>query len=134
MLEYIVYDNDNNCFIDETKTILQNGILYRNFKCFQKMKSENLTIFKFSGIKDKNNKKIFVNSSIIKFNYILDMKNITLIGNIIFNQKKAKYEIKLLDLNTPYYYIDFNIEKTYNVKIIDNIQEDKLGLIKELNF
>ena len=84
------------------------------------------------GLKDINNKKIYTDSSIVEF------KHKTLVDKVIgyftfANDEYLRYEIKILRINPSVKNKDnFVFAKSLfsDIKIIDTIQENKLGLIK----
>ena len=81
------------------------------------------------GLKDTNGKSIYANSSIVEWCH--PQGNIYN-GYFKWNQKELCYEVITIDSNDNYngiklkfFYLQMN-----NLKIIDTIQENKLGLIK----
>ena len=81
------------------------------------------------GLKDINGKSIYANSSIVEWCH--PQGNIYN-GYFKWNQKELCYEVITIDSNDNYngiklkfFYLQMN-----NLKIIDTIQENKLGLIK----
>ena len=79
-------------------------------------------ICNYIGIKDINNNKIYADSSIIEFFH----KSIKQIGIVKYSIDSAYYyfDIKNGSGHIPLYMVNFE-----KIKIIDNIQENKLGLI-----
>tara|TARA_R110000868_G_scaffold93996_1_gene259803 strand:- start:174 stop:557 length:384 start_codon:yes stop_codon:yes gene_type:complete len=85
----------------------------------------------YIGLKDVEDNKIYADSSIVEFEYIKSKHK----GYFTWNNKTLSYDIMVIDWN-------FKILKNYsapigyshlkmkNFKIIDTIQENKLGLIK----
>ena len=87
--------------------------------------------FKYIGLKDINNKKIYADSSIIEFTYI-DLKtkeNVKLQGYFTWNDEDLRYEIDVLN-HSLYICLNYRVNLVVVIKIIDTIQENKLGLIK----
>lgn len=80
---------------------------------------------------DINNNKIYADCSIVEFRNNKDLGYLGY-GYFIYNTKDLKYMIKVISSNEIYN----NLELPYmpnvmnNIKIIDTIQENKLGLIK----
>lgn len=79
------------------------------------------------GLKDINGKSIYADCSIVEFEWGQDRHNI--IGYFTFNQEYLSYEIIMLNTQKgkSMCYAPHNC---FNFKIIDTIQENKLGLIK----
>ena len=86
-------------------------------------------LFNYIGLKDIEDKKIYADSSIVEFNVIDETKK--QIGYFSFDQTILSYVIELLPKprggTIAYKYSGWTIQ---NIKIIDTIQENKLGLIK----
>lgn len=84
--------------------------------------------FRDIGLKDINGKSIYADSSIIEF---FDHKQDYFKGYFTFNIKKLAYEIIIFGLNEDFIdIITYCKDDITNLKIIDTIQENKLGLIK----
>lgn len=94
--------------------------------------------FDYIGKTDINGKKIYPDCSIVEFEIILRRSVLPIKGYFYFDKTSLKYKIKVLEdlgddgrtygLGTiPYSTYRTEIE---NLKIIDTIQENKLGLIK----
>ena len=124
-----VYDEDNECFIDETKCIFQDETIYRNLKAFQVGISEDLSVFdEVKGLLDINGEKIHALSSIVEFEYPLSNgKYEKTKGYFYLNKKTLRYNINVFIGNKTIWYYK---ESMRNFKIIDTIQENKKGLIK----
>ena len=127
MKDFIVWDKiakefaDNICLDAE---LLQDGISYS-----LEVKEELFELFYPIGLKDINGKSIYANSSIVEWCH--PQGNIYN-GYFKWNQKELCYEVITIDSNDNYngiklkfFYLQMN-----NLKIIDTIQENKLGLIK----
>ena len=126
MNEFIVWDEDSEIFIDETKCILVDGTLFRNEKDFANKISDDLSMFFSIGLKDINGKSIYADSSIVEFKNI--GSNYT--GYFTFDLVKLCYKIIVLDIKSVRKEFIFNSNNIENIKIIDTIQQNKLGLIK----
>ena len=126
-----VFDNDTNKFIDSTKCILVDGTLYRNDEMYRKNISEDLSMYNDLGLRDINDELIYSECSIVQFEF--EFYNI-IRGYFQFNKRSLSYDIVFLDKYEDYVSINYGNE-TYSrnikdFKIIDTIQENKLGLIK----
>lgn len=83
--------------------------------------------FKYIGLKDINGKNIYADCSIVEFNNSqLWNKHI---GIFFYNKEKLCYQIKIIDGNRKDEIIPYD-RYCSDFKIIDTIQENKLGLIK----
>ena len=133
MNEFIVWDEEAEIFIDEAKCILANGTLFRNEKDFANEISDDLSMFFSIGLKDINNQKIYADSSIIEFDYMNDLYK----GYFYFDKKELMYFIKILESSFVHFNKDsgscfaYTNLKICDFKIIDTMQENKLGLIKD---
>ena len=78
------------------------------------------------GLKDINGKSIYADSSIVEFKNI--GSNYT--GYFTFDLVKLCYKIIVLDIKSVRKEFIFNSNNIENIKIIDTIQQNKLGLIK----
>ena len=79
-----------------------------------------------TGLKDINGKSIYADSSIVEFKNI--GSNYT--GYFTFDLVKLCYKIIVLDIKSVRKEFIFNSNNIENIKIIDTIQQNKLGLIK----
>lgn len=87
------------------------------------------------GLKDINGKSIYADSSIVEFDYLVDIENEFFqkrIGIFYFEKTFLAYHISFLTgTNRKGGNADnYNAFGMKNFKIIDTIQENKLGLIK----
>ena len=78
------------------------------------------------GLKDINGKSIYADSSIVEFKNIGSNYN----GYFTFDIVKLCYKVIVLDIKSVRKEFIFNSNNIENIKIIDTIQENKLGLIK----
>ena len=78
------------------------------------------------GLKDINEKSIYADCSIVEFKNI--GSNYT--GYFTFDLVKLCYKIIVLDIKSVRKEFIFNSNNIENIKIIDTIQQNKLGLIK----
>jgi hypothetical protein len=83
--------------------------------------------FDYIGLNDINNNKIYADSSIVEFTASGSHGYTQLKGYFHFLKEDLKYIIKTFTHGS----FDFNKQLYKNFKIIDTIQENKLGLIKE---
>jgi len=132
MNEFIVWDKRKNCFNDELLldkdghcfglSGIDNDIVY--------LRLEDYTIHRYIGIEDINNNKIYADSSIIEFEHL--KKQIK--GYFWFDKYELRYKI-VIDISlsfggiTKLTTVEYN-QDIKNIKIIDTIQQKKLGLIK----
>lgn len=80
------------------------------------------------GLKDINNNKIYADCSIVEFQWANRFRNIQTDWGVF------KYDLDYLQYLIYEENEDINkssIKEVFNIKIIDTIQENKLGLIKE---
>jgi len=83
--------------------------------------------FDYIGKKDINDKKIYADSSIVEFEW--DGKYL---GYFSFDKEELRYKIEILEHPKKMMFrtFDFDQYSITNLKIIDTIQENKLGLMK----
>ena len=84
--------------------------------------------FDYIGLNDINNNKIYADCSIVEFQWVNGF------GNIQTDWGVFKYDLDYLQYLIYEENEDINkssIKEVFNIKIIDTIQENKLGLIKE---
>ena len=88
--------------------------------------------YKDIGLKDINGKSIYADSSIVEFDYMNDIYK----GFFYFNKNELMYFIKILSSSFKYADLDGSFPytniKICDFKIIDTIQENKLGLITRI--
>lgn len=122
--QYIVFDDIRKEFTKDVTSFLsfnRNGTI----NCFNGF--GDTKYFKDIGLKDINGKSIYADSSIVEFEYFdIDPKNTCILyGYFSFKQSELGYRVCTFDNS---YFVSFtNIR---NFKIIDTIQENKMGLIK----
>jgi len=124
MNEFIVWDKRYRVFRKLLKIDFELGLYFCIDTVVPFEKGE---LVKDIGIKDINGKSIYANSSIVEFEWGQDRHNI--IGYFAFNKEYLSYEIIMLNTQKgkSMCYAPHNC---FNLKIIDTIQENKLGLIK----
>lgn len=84
--------------------------------------------FRDIGLKDINGKSIYADSSIVEFKFGTGGEYHKMTGYFSYNNQTLRYEIKDVNKREAIYLWSGYIEK--EIKIIDSIQENKLGLIK----
>lgn len=143
---FIVWDKIAKHFADDIcldAELLQDGISYS-----LEVKEELFELFYPVGLKDINGKNIYADSSIVEFQLKDDVifadftgakptiwNEIKMIGYFVFNNEDLRYEIDIVDLEknktkSNFVCLYYNIATMSQFKIIDTIQENKLGLIK----
>ena len=135
MNEFIIWDDEDNKFI-----IWENVVFTKDkdddfiiiMKEIDPIVSEgrNFKSFNYIGKKDINNNKIYADSSIceIAIKHRTDGNRIS-IGYFVFNLEYLRHEVVFIDgymKGKKEFYNGF----MYRFKIIDTIQQNKLGLIK----
>lgn len=133
MTEFIVWDKVLKYFMDDDLNISKDGELIRLNKWGESdcLDIDNLSVHNYIGKKDSNDNKIYADSSIVEFVF-KDSKtseNVKLKGFFTWNDEDLRYEIDILN-DSDYICLNYRIDLICNMKIIDTIQENKLGLIK----
>lgn len=137
MKKFIVWDKSLNIQVDSEFMIGNSGIIYEltgetknEFKCID-LSKDSCLLFYYIGKKDINGKEIYADYSIVEFDHKIIVDKI--IGYFIFNSEELRYEVKILKMHpgignkTNIVYDKWMLS---NFKIIDTVQENKLGLIK----
>ncbi len=131
-LEKVIWDRTHNRFLDPN---MINGIAFDNgnvhyISTNEKPKllhndlfAEEVEFFSYVGIDDIDSKKIYADSSIIEMYRGLD----SFIGYYTYNKNKVHYEFIIIDGCDN---DSFGNIIGSSLKIIDTIQENKLGLVK----
>lgn len=116
MNEFIVWDNNSKVFIDfwELNASLI-GMLNKD------------ELLPFIGKKDIEGTKIYADCSIFEFR---EGRNETYKGYFYYDTTMLRFRIKTLDRYSSKI-IDYTWTQIFDIKIIDTIQENKLGLIKK---
>lgn len=114
----VVISIDYEC----SDAVLMNNQIEKDYKI-----PEEVLIFEHTELYDLSGNKIYADCSIVEFEWGQDKHNI--IGYFTFNKEFLQYEIIMLNVqkNKSLAYSPHNC---FNFKIIDTIQENKLGLIK----
>ena len=85
------------------------------------------------GLKDRNGKNIYADCSIVELDYSVGLWQYKkAIGVFFWDNERLKYRLNIIEKNNAYGKVIWNFEprENKNFKIIDTIQENKLGLIK----
>lgn len=133
MEKFIVWDKYLEVWIDESYPFFINS---DGFLCIQKkdktmMIENNCEVFRSIGKQDINGQEIYVDCSIVEFEYdnfngyFTDVKG-------YFYKDNFQYRLKVLWSNIPQGVdsLPMAYQKSNYIKVIDTIQENKLGLIK----
>lgn len=136
MNEFIIWDKDRKIFTTSADSIKK--IVLTSHYGIWDMKNEdtpNATIHNYVGIKDTEDKSIYADCSIVEF-----LKDGCIVNAyFIFCEKTLSYSVMEIENNSPItgvmkhsypYCIYYDWMDDKNIKIIDTIQENKLGLIK----
>lgn len=139
MNEFIVWDEDSKEFIDENYPfyLAPTGLLCIRQNNGQMIYDNNMEYFYSIGKKDISDKKIYADSSIFEFDVINCGLSLKTIGYFKYDNYSQCMQIhilkdigddgRILGLKIINYII--YIDEIVNIKIIDTIQENKLGLI-----
>ena len=134
MNEFIVWNKDLKHFLGKSGklqdrcTMRSDGVVSIN---------DDYSVHNYIGKTDINSKKIYADSSIVEIKLYesdsLSYHNPVFNGYFKYNTEKLQYEIIRLDSdksNEKSNYPFGSMPKIEHIKIIDTIQENKLGLIK----
>ena len=133
-MEFIVWDKKSKEFMNTITDIeivfqesLVNGFtVIKNYP--YDCESLDADIFQYIGKTDINNKKIYADCSVVEFSYINCDEEHIVKAYFTWDEEYLKY---ILDPIQGYNStIEYEPFKFLNMKIIDTIQENKLGLIK----
>lgn len=133
--EYVIWDTESNRFIYGTsnrKNVTKDNIyLLQSF--FRLIDGNHIQpldgVHQHIGKTDINDKKIYDDCSIVEFDYLKDEVDIKRIGYFRFLAYYGCYQIFALDGNNDLM-LPLEVTEIASLKIIDTIQENKLGLIK----
>lgn len=137
--EYTLWDNTNNIFFNGV-TSKRKILLTSSFGLWD-IKNEDspndVFYFPYTGRKDNfSGKKIYENSSIFEFDYeeiYGDINKIKMVGYFEYRIDEMRYEVNILNSSKDkhlYTSLWWDYERMTNLKVIDTIQQNKLGLIK----
>lgn len=142
MNEFIVWDKEKHIFVPQGEIIFSfygdnkivvtpNCIEYIGDTCHDNYNENRFNIFNHIGLKDINGKSIYADSSIVEFDKYSCGHSEQLKG-FIRESSPMIFQIVILDNDiwNILYWHEFR-HSIKNFKIIDTIQENKLGLIKE---
>ena len=127
---FIVWNEESKFFHEDDLLFYEDGSvgIYNTWDDNDRIDAKN--VFQGIGIKDINNKSIYADSSIVEFEHYTQ----TYIVTFHFDLSELKYFTKVLATSDKGVVIGY--EREYSVinecdfKIIDTLQENKLGLIK----
>lgn len=148
MNEFIIWDGKYKLFLDENfiDTLQDNGIDYEDDDLYYgdeyyplctmdfimgsdyEPHKDRLSKLFYIGLNDINNNKIYADCSIVEFQWVNGF------GNIQTDWGVFKYDLDYLQYLIYEENEDINkssIKEVFNIKIIDTVQQNKLGLIKE---
>ena len=143
MNNFIVWDEDEREFyIVDTMIGTINGYKVAKVKplpencdseCYSELKvfdwdySDEDKIFKPIGIKDINNNPIYADCSIVEFEFFETLDNmINIKGYFQYHKESLSYLVYIFEYKRRIEFLQYRMR---NFKIIDTIQENKLGLI-----
>lgn len=123
---FTIYDRDFERFQDNDGLLIdKNGKIFNSIG--QELDKEIYEVFCDTGLKDIDNKKIYADCSIVEFRCKIWGNSInTNKGYFQFNNTTLRYVIVSMCGRT----ISYDIDYISDLKAIDTIQENKLGLIK----
>lgn len=137
MEKFIVWNESTKEFdIESYKYVLD-----CNGRLLERSKNNNSSVLYFDnnlkhffdiGLKDINENSIYADCSIVELTYkdFSTSENVVLQGYFTWDDEDLRYEIDILN-HSLYICLNYRIDLVVNIKIIDTIQENKLGLIKE---
>ena len=137
MYEFVVWDKNLKRFEDLNCTWLEFGLeveptlVNSGAVGYERIATTNISVHNYIGKKDINDEKIYADSSIVEFEALNGINTRIEIETGVFryNSTSLRYEIQLIidgKYGCQYVYNKYVV----NLKIIDTIQENKLGLIK----
>ena len=126
---FIVWDEIKQIFIDNAGIAPKNSEDYMDEfgTWFVSLNSNRFKVFTNIGMEDINGKSIYADSSIIECEYKALRKKVK--GYFKYSDITLGYHLHLLERSTGRAF-RFDYEYMYDFKIIDTVQENKLGLIK----
>jgi hypothetical protein len=127
MNEFIVWDEDLERFQNEDGLLLNENLKVCN--SMGELLEEKIYKPLFGiGLTDIDGKKIYADCSIVEFEFGTGGEYHKMTGYFSYNNQTLRYEIKDVNKREAIYLWTGYIEK--EIKIIDTVQENKLGLIK----
>ena len=123
MSEFIIWSNELKQF-SESLTLKE--MLKDICETWDVYEVEECDYFEYIGLKDIDDNKIYADSSIVEFTASGSHGYTQIKGYFHFSKEDLKYIIRTFTHGS----FDFNKQLYKNFKIIDTIQENKLGLIK----
>jgi hypothetical protein len=139
MKEFIVWDKEDKKFIKpkvdfyreryETGKYIDNEI---DGSIITSVKYGNIEdLLHYIGKTDIEGNKIYADSSIVEFIANMGEANRKMIGYFQYNDSNLKYGIKTFIPIQTYDFFEFDNEKMHSFKIIDTLQENRLGLLSK---
>mgnify|MGYP000851796969 CR=1 FL=1 len=130
MNKFVVWDKKNKRFLDGDEfAIDDNGKVYNwDSDSYLKPFKQNMELLNYIGKNDINNNKIYADCSIVEFEW--KISGLKKVGYFYYSNEYLCYMIKWVSEYTSDV-LFYDKKKKKNFKIIDTIQENKLGLIKE---
>lgn len=123
MHNFIEWDNEKKVFC-----VPKGGCMLDINEWFETyIGSERFSIHEYIGKIDADNKRIFANSSIVEIGFSWQESKDRIKGFFDYDKAALGYVIWDLEKND---YIDYDVTKMQYFKIIDTVQENKLGLVK----
>lgn len=136
MNKFVVWDKKNKRFLDGDEfAIDDNGKVYNwDSDSYLKPFKQNMELLNYIGKNDINNNKIYADCSIVEFGFIGfgESKIVTYQGFAKWNSDKYRYDIEVISHSDRFVFdLGKCIDRISNLKIIDTMQENKLGLINK---
>lgn len=136
MNKFVVWDKKNKRFLDGDEfAIDDNGKVYNwDSDSYLKPFKQNMELLNYIGKNDISNNKIYADCSIVEFELIINPVCRTVVlnrkGVFKYDKDLCAYIIECIDEDRILIF-STSFKHIKNIKIIDTIQENKLGLIKE---
>ena len=141
MREFITWDKKKKTFLEPEDFVIDNNSkVYKwlSDNTLKPFKENEVQLLKDIELKDIEGKSIYADCSVIEFDYLFDDGKSHYKGYFTYDNENARYKIrayefskdKKVKINNTLWHIPFEKSRVTNIKIIDTIQENKLGLIK----
>lgn len=129
MNEFIVWSEKDKHFLDYC-TVMQTAFNNDGFSLLYRVFNEdNFQVFGDIGKTDINNKKIYADCSVVEFE-VVDENGTYMVSGYFKYDKHFLLYMYISTHGEEYTFEDIVCRQFKNMKIIDTIQENKLGLIK----
>ena len=116
----------NNYCLDLDGKVKEFGNSY-----IKKEKDTAFDVLSYIGKTDVNGDRIYADCSIVETTILDESGAIILFGFFMYNKKELRYELNIELNGKEPVCLHFDSERMVNVKVVDTIQENKLGIIKE---